>query len=941
MQHTAGSRRAPLRSFLLPLAIALALLPLASQPASAGNTYYIATNGSDSNPGTSAQPWGTFDKAWTVLAPGDTLVVRDGRYYQSIDPAISGTSGSPIVIRAENDGGVILDGGGVRSGIAIYSNPPATVSYITIEGFRVENCGERPAVEVRSQDGTALSSQTHHIVIRRTGARGDAVSSNNPVWSIARTRDSLLEDVWGWGDGRYTINLYGCTRVTVRRGVFRWDGWGAGASQPQNPKFNMGVYDTHDSLIENVLLLDAAVDPYGGDKGGLYVPGNSNGTTAPYGDSDDNTFKGVISLNNVGVGLGVEGGSGGTNDNNRFENVISWGNSYYGVTVPHKASGTKFDHVTVAFNTNGFYIGGSSSSVSGTTICNSIIDSNPPRGINGPATTCYNIVFGNGTDYLNGASPGPNSISQDPLLNCRVRIEDGSPGKGTASDGGDRGATVLKRYVDGQLTADDLWPWPYQDRIRADLCESETRGLCDSSWSSLTEYVWGCTDDTAPSDPTNPALTNPTASTLDFSWTASTDDVGVAGYRIDVSLNSDFSGYVTGYNSKDVGNTTRTSVTGLQPMTSYYARVRAYDAAGNVSGNSPTASGTTGDVDPCLTATYPGAKWQNRSFTSQSGAFTAEADVILSAPNVDAAVSVSSGPQTAWDGLAATVLFYTDGFIKAINGGGYTAGTIHYAANTAYRVRLVVNLASHTYSAYVTPAGGSEQTIGTNLAFRTTQSGVTSLNNWTLSADAGSITACGFQVSPTPPPPPSTILQQGLNGYAGVTDTWINFYDPNLNFNGETKLNVQGTEDIKALVRFDLSALPVGTRITSATLSLYNYAHASSANGGTVSVYPVSRSWIDSQATWNQASAGNNWAAAGMQSGTDYRTSPVTSITIDTTSGVWRDFDATAIVQGWIDGTFPNNGFVVRSPTRGAKPLFYSSGYTGNPGLRPRLTIVY
>lgn len=787
MQHTAGSRRAPLGSLLLSLAIALALLPLSSQPASAGNTYYIATNGSDSNPGTSAQPWGTFDKAWTVLAPGDTLVVRNGRYYQSIDPAISGTSGSPIVIRAESDGGVILDGGGVRSGIDIYSNPPVTVSYVTIEGFRVENCGERPAVEVRSQDGTALSGQTNHIVIRRTGARGDAVSSNNPAWSIARTRDSLLEDVWGWGNGRYTINLYGCTRVTVRRGVFRWDGWGAGASQPQSPKFNMGVYDTHDSLIENVLLLDAAADPYGGDKGGFYVPGNSNGTTAPYGDSDNNTFKGVISLNNVGVGLGVEGGSGGTNDNNRFENVISWGNSYYGVTVPHKASGTTFDHVTVAFNTNGFYVGGSSSSVSGTTIGNTIVDSNPPRGINGPATTRYNIVFGNGTDYLNGASPGPNSISQDPLLNCRVRIEDGSPAKGTASDGGDRGATVLKRYVDGQLTAADLWPWPYQDRIRADLCESETRGLCDSSWSSLTEYVWGCPEDNPPSPPTNPALTNPTASTLDFSWTASTDDVGVAGYRIDVSTDSAFTSYVAGYNSKDAGDTTWTSITGLQPQTSYYARVRAYDGSGNISDNSPTASGTTLQSLPCPPATF----------------------------------------------------------------------------------------------------------------------------------------------------------QQGLNGYAGVTDTWINPYDPNLNFNGETKLNVQGTEDIKALVRFDLPADPACTRITSATLSLYNYTHASSANGGTVSVYPVSRPWIDSQATWNQASAGNNWAAAGMQAGTDYQTSPMTSITINTTSGVWRDFDVTAIVQGWIDGTFPNNGFVVRSPTRGAKPLFYSSGYTGNPGLRPRLTIVY
>src|SRR3954466_3948728 len=302
---------------------------------SAASTYYLATDGSDLNPGTSSAPWQTFSKAWSVMTPGDTLIVKSGRYYQSISPTVSGTAGNPLTIKAETDGGAILDGQGSRSGIEIFSSPPTTPTrqYITIEGFRVENCGERPAVQVSSQDGTPLSGQSNNIVIRRTGARGDAMSSNNPVWDVSRARDSLLEDVWGWRYGRYVLNVYGCTHVTVRRGVFRWDGWGQGAQKPGDPKFNMGVYDTHDSLFENVLLLDATDDPLGGDKGGLYVPGNSNGTTAPYGDSDNNTFKGILSLNNIGVGVGVEGGTGGTNDNNHFVDLVSWGNSYVGVTV--------------------------------------------------------------------------------------------------------------------------------------------------------------------------------------------------------------------------------------------------------------------------------------------------------------------------------------------------------------------------------------------------------------------------------------------------------------------------------------------------------------------------------------------------------------------------------------------------------------------------------
>jgi disaggregatase-related protein/TGF-beta propeptide/pectate lyase-like protein len=833
-------RKAPVRFLLL-----IALLAAAS-PVFAGSTYYLATNGSDSNPGTSAAPWQTFSKAWSVMAPGDTLLVKSGRYFQAIRPTISGTSGNPITVRSEVDGGAILDGQGARSGIEIFSNPPTqpTLQYITIEGFRVESCGERAAVRVSSQDGTPLSGETNNVVIRRTGARGDAMSSNNTVWEVSRSRDSLLEDVWGWGLGRYVIQVYGDTRVTVRRGVFRWDGWGQGASKPQDPKFNLGVYNTHDSLIENVLLLDAADDPLGGDKGGLYVPGNSNGNTAPYTDSDDNVFKGVISLNNVGVGVSVEGGSGGTNDNNRFVDLVSWGNSYVGVTVHKNAAGTTFDHVTVGHNSDGFYLD-AYNNVSGTAVTNSLVYANPGNGIGGPATTSYNNVFGNGTN-----SAGTNGISQDPRLDYIVRIESDSPDKGTAGDGGDRGANVLKQSVNGALTATDLWPWPYEDRIRADLCESETRGFCAPSWASLTDYVWGQLG-----NPWPPPDTTPT----------------------------------------------------------------------------------------CPTASYPDARWQNQGFTAQSGSFTAEADVTPSSAAVDAALSVSSGPQTNWDNLAATVLFYSDGTVQARNGGAYTVGTVHYTGGTAYHVRMVVDIASHTYSAYVTPAGGSEQTLGTSLAFRTGQGAVTSLDDWTLSADAGSLTACGFKISPatTPPLPQTQVFQQGLSGYTGVTDTWINVYDPNLNFNSETKLNVQGTEDIKALVRFDLSSIPPGTPISSATLSLYNYAHAASAEGGTLSVYPVSKVWVESQATWNRSTTANAWAAPGMLAGTDYATSPVTSITIDTAAGVWRTFDVTALVQSWVNGTLPNDGFVVRSPTRGVKPLFYSSGYASDPALRPKLTIQY
>src|SRR5207237_723074 len=47
-------------------------------------------------------------------------------------------------------------------------------------------------------------------------------------------------------------------------------------------------------------------------------------------------------------------------------------------------------------------------------------------------------------------------------------------------------------------------------------------------------------------------------------------------YRLDVSTSSSFSTYVPGYQNLNVGNVTSRSVTGLNPSTAYYFRVRAY-----------------------------------------------------------------------------------------------------------------------------------------------------------------------------------------------------------------------------------------------------------------------------------------------------------------------------------------------------------------------------
>lgn len=89
-------------------------------------------------------------------------------------------------------------------------------------------------------------------------------------------------------------------------------------------------------------------------------------------------------------------------------------------------------------------------------------------------------------------------------------------------------------------------------------------------------------DTSAPSAPTNLTATAISASQIDLSWTASTDNVGVAGYAI----------YRGGIKVAAVNGTTY-SDTGLSSGTLYSYTVKALDAALNYSADSNTATATT------------------------------------------------------------------------------------------------------------------------------------------------------------------------------------------------------------------------------------------------------------------------------------------------------------------------------------------------------------
>lgn len=73
--------------------------------------HFVATNGNDSQSGTISSPWRGVKIAISRLVPGDTLYVRAGQYFESVDATVSGTAASPIVVRAYPGEQAILDSG--------------------------------------------------------------------------------------------------------------------------------------------------------------------------------------------------------------------------------------------------------------------------------------------------------------------------------------------------------------------------------------------------------------------------------------------------------------------------------------------------------------------------------------------------------------------------------------------------------------------------------------------------------------------------------------------------------------------------------------------------------------------------------------------------------------------------------------------------------------
>ncbi|MFJ8958366.1 lytic polysaccharide monooxygenase [Lentzea sp. NPDC102401] len=169
----------------------------------------------------------------------------------------------------------------------------------------------------------------------------------------------------------------------------------------------------------------------------------------------------------------------------------------------------------------------------------------------------------------------------------------------------------------------------------------------------------GTPDTTAPSAPGTPVASSVTSSTVKLDWSASTDNIGVTGYRV--------------YNGSQVVATSATNsvtVTGLTADTQYSLTVVATDSAGNASSASPAVAVRTssgGSTGSCSVAYSRPSTW--------NGGFTANVTVSNSG------TSAISAWQLVWDFPSGQQLSQAWSSTVTVASGQATAKGVSYNAD--------------------------------------------------------------------------------------------------------------------------------------------------------------------------------------------------------------------------------------------------------------------
>ena len=194
----------------------------------------------------------------------------------------------------------------------------------------------------------------------------------------------------------------------------------------------------------------------------------------------------------------------------------------------------------------------------------------------------------------------------------------------------------------------------------------------------------------------------------------------------------------------------------------------------------------------------------------------------------------------------------------------------------------------------------------------------------------------------------ATIGEATGTTYAGQNDTYLTETSPTSNGNNSGGMFAQspsaGNRRRGLLIFTGLSNIAPSVTVSGVDLKLRKDTTSATVN---LSLYRILTPWTAAQTTWNLRSTGVNWASNGGFNATDIDTTPIATFSVAAGTDfitITGNSALNALVEGWINGTIPNYGFMLaRDPDTAydAATTTIRGGLDATSASRPLMTVTF
>lgn len=316
---------------------AIAVISLTPIPATSRHLY-VATTGSDSNPGTQSAPFKTIQRASQSAIPSTTVHVAPGTYAGGITTATSGSSSGRIYYVSDKKWGAkIVPSGTSQRAWTVTGN------YVTVNGFDIDGANStawRIGVLTRSSNVSVENNHIHNIATRSadcTSTGGAGVVGDSYYGGLNITFDrNLVHNIGPTTACTYIHGIYLSTSGTISNNIVHRVGHG-------------GIHLWHDAnkvkIVNNTIFnTPKAIIVGTGQRYKLSTPG------------DYMTVANNIMVDNK-YGIIEESDGKGYGSHNYYINNLYYRNTYnesiYAVNKPHVSGSITADPMFVSYQIGG------------------------------------------------------------------------------------------------------------------------------------------------------------------------------------------------------------------------------------------------------------------------------------------------------------------------------------------------------------------------------------------------------------------------------------------------------------------------------------------------------------------------------------------------------------------------------------------------------------